>query len=240
VGGCRSLAFKPTLGAFTDARTSYAGGAGLDVKLAFPKTPEGTEANLAQMKISLPKQLPSRLTTLQGSCPDTAFAANPAACPGTSIVGVARARTPILPGLLAGPVYLVSHGPTAFPSPVVVLEGDGVVLELPGSSTVGRASTSVTFKTVPDIPVQSIEIYLPQGPHSLLSANANLCALAKTVAVTRTIARRMHGRTVHRRVTTRKRLPPTLPMPASLIAQNGLVLHRAAHIDVRGCGVGRA
>jgi hypothetical protein len=80
-----------------------------------------------------------------------------------------------------------------------------------------------------------MEIYLPQGPHSLLSANTKLCALGKLVTVTRTVTHQVGGHTVTRRVRVRERVA-TLPMPTSLVAQNGLVVHRAAKIAVRGCG----
>lgn len=238
VGGCRGLAFKPTLKASTSGQTSYASGGSFDLKLAFPKGEAGTTANLARIKIALPQQLPSRLTTLQGACRASTFDVNPSACPPTSIVGIARARTPVLSSDLAGPVYLVSHGPAVFPSPVVVLQGEGVALDLSGSTTVRGGGLSVTFNTIPDVPLQSMEIYLPQGPHSLLSANTKLCALGKLVTVTHTVPRRVGARTVTQRVRVRERIA-SLPMPTSLVAQNGLVAHRAAKIVVRGCGGGK-
>jgi hypothetical protein len=35
--------------------------------------------------------------------------------------------------------------------------------------------TSSTFNTVPDVPVNTFELYLPQGPNSALAANGDLC-----------------------------------------------------------------
>jgi hypothetical protein len=239
VGGCRGLAFKPVIKASTTGQTSYVSGAGLDLKLSLPRGEVGTGANLARIKVALPGQLPSRLTTLQGACRGGTFDANPSACPTTSIVGIARARTPVLPGELMGPVYLVSHGPNVFPSPIVVLQGQGITLDLSGSTRVRGGGLSVTFNTLPDIPLRSMEIYLPQGPHSLLSANTKLCSLGKIVTVTRTVTRRVGGHTVTRKERVRERMA-TLPMPTSLVAQNGLVVHKAAKIEVRGCGASRA
>ncbi|HEY2632441.1 MAG TPA: hypothetical protein VGI26_08700 [Solirubrobacteraceae bacterium] len=237
VGGCRGLSFKPTLKASTNGRTSYAGGAGLDLKLAVPKGDVGVEANLAQIKIALPKQLSSRLSTLQGACRSVVFEANPASCPGTSIVGVAKARSPVLSAGLTGPVYLVSHGADVFPSPVVVLQGEGVTLELQGATTVHASASSVMFRSLPDIPLQGMEIYLSQGSHSLLTSTAKLCSLRKVVTVVRTVSRRVSGRVVRSRVKVRERLPPSLPMPTSLVAQNGRVVHTGVKIEVLGCGV---
>jgi hypothetical protein len=235
VGGCRGLEFKPTLQASTTGHTSYVAGASLDLKLALGKGGVGVGANLARMKVALPPELPSRLTTLQGACRGSTFDVNPSACPATSIVGIAKAQTPILLRALMGPVYLVSCGPNVFPSPVVVLQGQGITLDLAGSTRVRGGGLSVTFNTIPDIPVRGMEIYLPQGPHSLLSANTNLCALAKLVTVTHTVTHHVGGRTLTGRVRVRERVA-SLPMPTSLAAQNGLVVHKAARIAVRGCG----
>jgi len=45
-----------------------------------------------------------------------------------------------------------------------------------GSTFISQAGvTSSTFKTVPDVPINSFEIYLPQGKFSALGSNKNLC-----------------------------------------------------------------
>ena len=110
VGGCKSLAFKPKFTVSTSGHTNRANGANLEVKLSYPSGSFGQDANIARAKVDLPKQLPSRLTTLQKACPAATFNANPASCPKDSIVGIARATTPILPVPLTGPAYFVSHG----------------------------------------------------------------------------------------------------------------------------------
>jgi hypothetical protein len=237
---CRSLAFEPKLGASTNGRTSYANGASLDVKLTFPNK-QGTEANLAQLEVVLPKQLPSRLTTLQSACPQRIFEADPATCPTASIVGIARARTPILSSELTGPVYFVSHGRDAFPSPVVVLQGDGVSISLLGSTTVEKSGLArIAFDALPDMPVDDLDLYLPQGPHSVLGANANLCALSRTVVVKRDELARERGRTVRRVLVVRKHVRANLLMPTELVAQNGAVIHQSTKIEVSGCPASKA
>ncbi|HEV7939045.1 MAG TPA: hypothetical protein VGP18_13615 [Solirubrobacteraceae bacterium] len=234
--GCRDLAFEPKLGASTNGRASYANGASLDVKLAFPSTKQGTEANLAQLKVALPKQLPSRLTTLQNACPERTFETNPAACPKNAVVGIARARTRGLAGELAGPVYFISHGPNAFPSPAVVLQGDGVSVILLGSTTIEKSRLArIGFDALPDMPINSLELYLPQGPHSLLSTNTSLCALTRAATVKREEPKRVNGRTVRRVVEVRKRVRTSLLMPTELVAQNGAVIHQSTKIQVNGC-----
>ena len=113
---CASLGFKPVFKVSTSGKTSRANGASLTVKLTYPKAPQGTQANIARVKVDLPKQLPSRLTTLQKACTAAQFNANPAGCPAASFVGHAKAITPILPVPLEGPAIFVSHGGEAFPS----------------------------------------------------------------------------------------------------------------------------
>jgi hypothetical protein len=236
LGGCRGLEFRPSLKAYTSARTSYGNGASLEMRLAFPKEQQGAEANLAQIKVSLPRHMPSRLTTLQNACPAATFEADPAACPSASIVGVASARTAMLSAELNGPIYLVSYGRRAFPSPTVVLQGEGVRLDLSGSTVVGKQGVaSVAFNEIPDVPVASLRLYLPQGPHSLLGASAALCGPQRTVVVKRTVTLRVSGRSVRSTIRTRKLLPTRLPMPTQLVAHNGAVLHRTTAIEVLGC-----
>jgi hypothetical protein len=177
VTNCGALSFKPKFSVSTTGKTSRREGAGLTAKLLYPRGPQGTQANIAKVKVSLPKQLPSRLTTLQKACDAATFDTNPAACPATSRIGIAKANTPVLPVELTGPVYFVSHGGEAFPDLVVVLQGYGVTVNLVGTTFISKAGiTSTTFKEVPDVPVGSFELKLPQGPNSALAANGNLCA----------------------------------------------------------------
>ena len=205
VTNCANLAFKPAFAASTAGKTSRAGGASLTVKLTYPREPQGSEANVAKVKVDLPRQLPSRLTTLQKACAAAVFEANPAGCPAASIVGHAKAITPIVPVPLEGPAYFVSHGGEAFPSLIVVLQGYGVAVDLVGSTFISKAGiTSSTFQTVPDVPVNTFELTLPEGEYSALAANGNLCT-AK------------------------------LAMPTAFVGQNGAEIHRSTRIEVEGC-----
>jgi|HubBroStandDraft_4_1064222.scaffolds.fasta_scaffold08252_2 hypothetical protein len=207
VTNCAALAFHPKFSISTSGKTSKANGASLTAKLTFPNTPQGTEANIARVKVDLPKQLPSRLTTLQKACTAAQFEANPAGCPSASIVGHAKAITPILPVPLEGPAYFVSHGGEAFPSLIVVLQGYGVTVDLVGTTFISKAGiTSSTFKTVPDVPVGSFELNLPEGKFSALAANGDLCSVKGG-----------------------------LKMPTEFTAQNGAVLKQDTAIAVTGC-----
>jgi hypothetical protein len=233
---CASLSFKPSFKASVTGNTSKAAGAGLSVKIAYPNAPQGTQANIQKVKVELPVQLPSRLTTLQKACLASVFAANPAACPAESVVGHATVITPILPVPLTGPAYFVSNGNAKFPELVIVLQGYGITIDLHGETFISKKGiTSSTFSAVPDQPVSSFELTLPQGPYSALTANANLCSLTRVVAVKKKVTRKVHG---HRRrivVKVRKKVPATLAMPTSFTAQNGATLNQSTRIAVTGC-----
>jgi hypothetical protein len=204
---CAKLAFKPKFTVSTQGKTSRKKGASLDVKVAYPK---GAQANIHKVAVDLPKQLPSRLTTIQKACPSATFDANPASCPAGSNVGSAKASTPVLNVPLTGPAYLVSHGGEAFPDLVVILQGQGVTVYLTGAINIRGAITSSTFGSVPDVPISSFELKLPEGPHSALTSNlpakakGNLCA-------------------------------SSLVMPTTIVGQNGAQIKQSTKITITGC-----
>jgi hypothetical protein len=205
VGSCQSLKFTPKFSVSTSGHTSRANGASLTAKLSYPMTAQGTQANIASVKVDLPKQLPSRLSTLQKACTSAQFEANPAGCPAASKIGYATVTTQLLPVPLTGPVIFVSHGGEAFPSLTIVLQGDNVTVQLVGTTFINKAGiTSTTFKSVPDVPFKTFTLILPQGKYSALAANGNLCK-AK------------------------------LKMPTVFNAQNGAAIHQATPITVTGC-----
>jgi hypothetical protein len=210
VGSCRALTFKPNLQVSTSGKPSRSEGESLAVKIVYPTGNLGanqasSQSNIKSVKVELPKQLPSRLTTLQKACPAGVFEGNPANCPPASVVGHATAITPVLPVPLTGPAYFVSHGGEAFPSLIVVLQGEGVTVDVVGTTFISRKGiTSSTFKSVPDVPIASFELVLPKGPFSALAANGNICKTG-------------------------------LKMPTEFVAQNGAELSQATKIAVTGC-----
>ena len=87
-----------------------------------------------------------------------------------------------------------------------MLQGYGFTIDLVGTTFISKAGvTSSTFKTVPDQPVTSFELTLPEGPYSALTALGNLCTAKK------------------------------LTMPTELVGQNGAEIKQNTKIAVTGC-----
>jgi hypothetical protein len=151
------------------------------------------------------------LTTLQKACVAKVFEENPEKCPVASKIGFAKSITPLLPIPVEGPAYFVSHGGEAFPSLIIVLKGKApyaITVDVVGTTFISKSGiTSTTFKTVPDVPFNSFELTLHNGPFSALTSNVpSLC-----------------------KVTSK------LVMPTIFKAQNGDELKQATKIAVTGC-----
>jgi hypothetical protein len=204
--GCANLPFNPSFKASTKASAKVNGrGAPLTVQVA----QRSGEANIRSVHVVLPKQLPSRLSTLHQACLEATFDANPASCPAGSVVGSAVAHTPILPVALEGPAYFVSHGSAKFPELIVVLQGYGTTIELAGETFISKQGiTSSTFATVPDAPISSFELRLPERSNSALAA-------------LRTLKKGLCGQ--------------KLNMPLTIFGQNGARVKRTVKISITGC-----
>ena len=131
----------------------------------------------------------------------------------------------------------MSYGGAKFPELVVVLQGYGVTIDLHGETFINKEGvTSSTFHTIPDAPVGSFELTLPEGKYSALAANGNLCAVTKTVLVKKkvTVKSKGHAHTVTREV--KQTTAGSLVMPTAFVAQNGVEIHQNTPIAVTGCG----
>ena len=95
-------------------------------------------------------------------------------CPRAAIYGSARATSPLLAGVLKGPVYLTSSD-NELPDLVADLHGQ-VNIRLRGviSSVGGRLKT--VFYPVPDVAVRKFILSMRGGNHGLLVNSESLCA----------------------------------------------------------------
>ena len=209
---CAVLKFQPKFSTVTAAKASKAKGASLLFKLSYPKGAMGSEAWFNEAKFDIPKQLPARLSTIQQACDAATFEKDRAKCPVHSIIGSAVVHTPILPVPLEGPVYFVSYGGAKFPDAVLVLKGYGLTIELHGNTFINGSTgvTSATFKSLPDVPFESIEVKLPAGEYSEFGAN---------------LPAKAHFSYCGQKLT----------MPTLFKASNGLEIKQATPVTVTGC-----
>jgi hypothetical protein len=105
-----------------------------------------------------------------------------------------------------------------------------VTVDLIGTTLIKNGVTSTTIKTVPDVPVGSFELNLPQGPYSALAANTSLCGKTSVA----------HKRVKGRRRSIKKTTPLALTMPTEFIAQNGAPFRQRTKIAVSGCAKAHA
>jgi uncharacterized repeat protein (TIGR01451 family) len=212
VTDCSTLAFKPSFTVSTPAQASKSNGAALTFKIAYPKGAMGAQAWFNEAKFDIPKQLSARLSTLQRACLAATFENNRGACPAASIIGHATVHTEVLPEALQGPVYFVSYGSAKFPDAVMVLHGSNVTIELHGNTFINNKTgiTSATFRALPDVPFESIEVNLPQGPFS--EFGTNLPAKAKYSFCGQ-----------------------NLNMPTFFKASNGLEIKQNTPLQITGC-----
>lgn len=152
------------------------------------------QSGLKQVKVVLPLSVALAADNAEGLCTPAQAAAR--ACPSSSIVGNASARTPALHDALSGPVYFVegtrltASGKTAktLPKLWLKLEGEGVPLDLWADSEVvgpqGGQHLVTTFSSVPDAPISSFHLGINGGKHGILAATKDVCAADRKTPVT--------------------------------------------------------
>jgi hypothetical protein len=213
ITGCPSLPFSPQLTASAAGHGSKAQGTtfAVTVRSGGVNASGVAQAGIAKVDLQLPKQLSSRLPTLQKACTDTVFNANPGSCDEGSVIGYATIHTPVLESPLSGPAYLVSHGGAAFPDVEFVLQGEGIELVLDGKTDIKGEVTYSRFESTPDAPFTVFETVLPAGPHGVLTPNV---AESKRFSL----------------------CGETLEMPTTMIGQNGARIDHETKVTITGCG----
>jgi hypothetical protein len=204
LAGCSALAFAPRLTASTQAKAS-AGGNGARLDLTIINHTAVPVAGIRSSTVTLPSQLRPRLTTIEQACPSATFFGNRSDCAPGSHVGIVTVHTPTLSSALTGPIYLVSRGGRTYPELILILQGEGLTVEIDGKLSISKSGTiTAGFTELPDVPISSFYIQLPSGLHSMLGATASLCS----------------GK---------------LLLPYTLVGQNGAKIHQVARASVNGC-----
>ncbi|MEX2448586.1 MAG: hypothetical protein WD404_07565 [Solirubrobacterales bacterium] len=168
VGGCRALGFKPKLHLRLFGKTRR----GANPRLRAVLIPRPQDANFQRAAVTLPPSAFLDQSHLDTICTRVQFAASHQ-CPKGSIVGFARAFTPLLRDPVQGPVYLRSSD-NPLPDMVAHLEGQFDV-ELIGRIDSVRRGIRSTFDVLPDAPVSKFVLNMRGGSKSLIVNSRNLC-----------------------------------------------------------------
>jgi len=197
---CSRLGFKPSLtlrllggtrrGAYPKLRATL-------------KMPAGG-ANIGSSAVILPHSEFVANEHFSNICTKVQFAAEE--CPADSIYGYARATTPLIDGVLEGPVYLRSttepdkyllpdvvaalKGPSSLPVEIdLVGHVDSVSRRLPNGERASLLRT--TFNATPDAPVSEFRLEMQGGGKGLFVNSQNLC---KSVHRAKAAFRAQNGR----------------------------------------------
>jgi hypothetical protein len=170
VGGCRGLDFSPTLSLTLNGKTKRTGHPAVKAVL---RAPPG-QANIASAVVTLPPGEQIDNAHVRQPCTRPKFDANE--CPPSTVLGFARATSPLLDKPLEGPVYFRANGGT-HPLPDIVADLRGQIhVVLVGHIDSVRARVRTTFDTVPDAPVTNFTLSLAGGKKGLLVNNRDICA----------------------------------------------------------------
>ena len=167
---CGALGFKPKLAINLKGSTKRSGHPELRSLL----TARAGDANIGRAVVSLPPSEQIDNAHINNPCTRVQFAADQ--CPPSSVLGIARAFTPLLDQPLEGPVYFRSNGgERELPDIVADLQGQFEIV-LVGFVDAKGKRLRTTFADVPDAPVSKFVLNLYGGKRGLLVNNRNLCA----------------------------------------------------------------
>jgi hypothetical protein len=165
---CSDLGFAPKLSLRLSGSTRRTGNPGLTATL----TTKPGQANISRTEVTLPSAELIDNAHISNPCTRVQFSAN--ACPAGSVIGFAKAETPLLDKPLEGPVYLRSSS-HKLPDVVAALRGQ-IDIDLDGKIETIKKRLHTTFQTVPDAPVTRFTLSLYGGKRGLLQNSENLCS----------------------------------------------------------------
>jgi hypothetical protein len=165
--GCSSLGFKPKLFTRISGPTTRAKNPQIRAIL---EAREG-DANVARTALTLPHSLFLDQSHIRTVCTRPQLASQ--TCPKAAIYGHAKAKSPLLSGMLKGPVYLVSSN-HQLPDLVADLRGQ-VNIQLHGVISSKHGGLKTVFNPVPDVPVKKFILTMEKGKKSLIVNSTNLC-----------------------------------------------------------------
>ena len=175
MANCGTLPFAPTLALSLTGPTTRAKNPSLHAILSA----KGGEAGIARTMVSLPRSELIDNAHIKDPCTRVQFAegATPGEhCPSGSMIGYAKAETPLLEKPLEGPVFLRSapENKSGLPDIVAALNGQ-INIDLDGKINTVNGRLQTNFSAVPDAPVTKFMLTLDGGNKGLLQNSINLC-----------------------------------------------------------------
>jgi hypothetical protein len=174
---CAALPFEPKLGLTLKGSTKRAGNPALHAHLAMNGF---GEAGLAYSRVTLPKSLFLDNAHIGLPCTRVIFkegAVEGEKCPAGSIIGSAKAVTPILSEPLEGPIYLRSNPERELPDIAAALQGQEIHVVAVAHTDSGKGGgLRSTFEVIPDAPITSVDIDLFGGNKGLIESSRKLCS----------------------------------------------------------------
>jgi hypothetical protein len=179
--GCAGLPFKPKLAMRLTGKKQTRTGGHPGVRAQVTQKPG--EAGIERAEVRLPLALALDPDNAQALCEfvDGTKPDLESHCPKGSIVGRARAVSPLLNDPLVGNVYFVKNVRTdpktgnqirTLPMIVVALRGE-IAVNLRGESDVKRRKLVSTFASVPDAPVDRFNLNINGGRNGILVVTRN-------------------------------------------------------------------
>jgi hypothetical protein len=181
VGDCQALRLRPRLRMRLTGRKQLRDRGHPGVRAVLTQGPG--QANLKKVAVKLPLSLALDPNRTQSDDLCEFEAGLRVDCPRRSIIGRARAFTPVLNRPLTGPVYFVKnvrrHPRTGnlirtLPTLLIPLKGE-VDIHLRAQSDTQRSKLVNTFSAIPDAPVSRFELTLRGGRRGILIVNGNPC-----------------------------------------------------------------
>jgi hypothetical protein len=173
--GCRALRFKPKFYARIFGGKNQTK-RGKNPKFRAILDARTGDANLRRAAFILPRATILDQSHIRTICTRVQLAANN--CPKNAIYGHARATSPLLDGVLKGPVYLTSSS-HELPDLLVDLHGQ-VPIRLRGVISGKNARLKTVFEKTPDVAVDKFILTMKGGNRGLLINSRNLCARQTT------------------------------------------------------------
>jgi hypothetical protein len=209
--GCPALPFKPKLVLRLTGRKQTRTGKHPGVRAVVTQKPR--EAGIRRAEVRLPKALALDTDNAQALCEfeDGTKPDLERHCPKGSIVGRAKAVSPLLERPLRGNVYFVKNiRRTAsgneirtLPMIIVALRGE-IAVNLKGTSNVKQGKLVNTFANVPDAPISKFNLNIKGGKHGILTITRTARSTINICRSRQTAQTRMAGQNGRRHNTTTK------------------------------------